>query len=74
MARIRSRGNRDTELALARLLRVHGITGWRRHTRLKVTRDMDRGRAGGIRSGGIRGAAGCCGAQAGVCCACGNTN
>ena len=31
MARIRSRGNRDTELALARLLRRHGITGWRRH-------------------------------------------
>jgi DNA mismatch endonuclease (patch repair protein) len=30
MARIRSRGNRDTELALARLFRRHGITGWRR--------------------------------------------
>ena len=30
MARIRSRGKRDTELALARLLRAHGITGWRR--------------------------------------------
>jgi len=29
MARIRSRGNRDTERALARLLRAHGITGWR---------------------------------------------
>ena len=31
MARIRSRGNRDTEMVLARLLREHGITGWRRH-------------------------------------------
>jgi DNA mismatch endonuclease (patch repair protein) len=30
MSRIRSRGNRDTELALARLLRANGITGWRR--------------------------------------------
>lgn len=31
MARIRSRGNRDTELALARRLRAKSITGWRRH-------------------------------------------
>jgi DNA mismatch endonuclease (patch repair protein) len=30
MSRIRSHGNRDTELALARLLRRQGITGWRR--------------------------------------------
>lgn len=30
MARIRARGNRDTELALARLMRQRGITGWRR--------------------------------------------
>ena len=30
MSRIRSRGNRDTELALARVFRRHGITGWRR--------------------------------------------
>jgi len=30
MARIRSRGNKDTELALAKLLRRHCITGWRR--------------------------------------------
>lgn len=35
MARIRSRGNRDTELALARLLRRHGITGWRRHQQIQ---------------------------------------
>jgi DNA mismatch endonuclease (patch repair protein) len=30
MSRIRSRGNKDTELALAKLFRVHRITGWRR--------------------------------------------
>jgi len=28
MSRIRGRGNKDTELALAKLLRRHGITGW----------------------------------------------
>jgi len=31
MSRIRGRGNKDTELVLAKLLRSHGITGWRRH-------------------------------------------
>lgn len=31
MARIRGRGNRSTEVALAKLLRLHRITGWRRH-------------------------------------------
>jgi len=31
MAAIRSRGNRDTELKLAAILRAAGITGWRRH-------------------------------------------
>jgi DNA mismatch endonuclease (patch repair protein) len=31
MSRIRGRGNKETELVLAKLLRVHGITGWRRH-------------------------------------------
>jgi len=30
MSRIRGRGNKDTELALARVLRANGITGWRR--------------------------------------------
>jgi len=38
MSRIRSRGNRDTELALAALLRAHKITGWRRHRLLRVAR------------------------------------
>jgi DNA mismatch endonuclease (patch repair protein) len=36
MSRIRSRGNRDTELALAKLLRAHGISGWRRHLLTRV--------------------------------------
>ena len=31
MSRIRSRGNRDTELALAQLFCRNKITGWRRH-------------------------------------------
>jgi DNA mismatch endonuclease (patch repair protein) len=31
MSRIRGRGNKDTELALMKLLRQHGITGWRRN-------------------------------------------
>jgi len=31
MTRIRGRGNRDTELLLARLMRQNHITGWRRH-------------------------------------------
>jgi DNA mismatch endonuclease (patch repair protein) len=31
MSRIRSRGNKDTELALAIFFRRHGITGWRRN-------------------------------------------
>jgi DNA mismatch endonuclease (patch repair protein) len=31
MSRIRSRGNKDTEVGLAKLLRRHKITGWRRH-------------------------------------------
>src|SRR5271169_3288884 len=31
MASIRSQGNKSTELKLANILRVAGITGWRRH-------------------------------------------
>ena len=31
MSRIRSRGNKETELALAKLLRANRISGWRRH-------------------------------------------
>lgn len=36
MSRIRSRGNAATELALAKLLRAAGITGWRRHALVRV--------------------------------------
>jgi len=31
MAAVRSKGNKTTELKLARILRSHCITGWRRH-------------------------------------------
>lgn len=34
MAAIRSKGNKDTEVCLARILRVGGISGWRRHVAL----------------------------------------
>ena len=34
MARIRGSGNRSTELRMVRLLRTHGINGWRRGSRL----------------------------------------
>ena len=37
MARIRGRGNKDTELALAAMLRAHGIFGWRRHLLIRAT-------------------------------------
>ena len=36
MSRIRGRGNKDTELALAKLLRRHGIKDWRRHALVRV--------------------------------------
>jgi DNA mismatch endonuclease (patch repair protein) len=35
MSRIRGRGNRDTELVLAKLLRAAGITGWRKHVEIR---------------------------------------
>ena len=31
MSRVHGRGNKDTELALVKMFRQHGITGWRRH-------------------------------------------
>jgi len=43
MSRIRSRGNRDTELALARQLRVHGIKRWRRHVGIRGRAVLPRG-------------------------------
>ena len=35
MSRIRSRGNQATELALMRVFRAEGITGWRRHFEIR---------------------------------------
>jgi DNA mismatch endonuclease (patch repair protein) len=43
MSRIRSRGNRDTELAMARLLRANGIKGWRRHLEIRGRVALPRG-------------------------------
>lgn len=37
MSRIRSTGNKDTELKLAAMMRESGITGWRRQIRLHTT-------------------------------------
>src|SRR5258705_7696179 len=34
MSRVRSRGNKTTELVAATLFRANGITGWRRHAKL----------------------------------------
>src|SRR4051812_1613849 len=34
MSRIRSTGNKETEIVFARLLRASGLCGWRRHTQL----------------------------------------
>ena len=42
MSRIRSRGNRATELELARLLRQLGITGWRRHCEIRIPNTVSR--------------------------------
>jgi DNA mismatch endonuclease (patch repair protein) len=36
MSRIRGRGNKDTELALAKLFRRNKITGWRRQTEVRI--------------------------------------
>jgi DNA mismatch endonuclease (patch repair protein) len=44
MSRIRGRGNKDTELALAKLLRAHGIGGWRRHLQVRIAERGTRNR------------------------------
>jgi len=36
MSLIRSRGNKDTEVVLAKIFRAHKISGWRRHLQLKI--------------------------------------
>jgi DNA mismatch endonuclease, patch repair protein len=40
MSRIRSTGNKDTELALIRVFRKKNISGWRRHWRLAGNPDF----------------------------------
>jgi len=40
MSRVRSRGNRTTELSAIQLLRQHGITGWRRHAKIVGKPDL----------------------------------
>ena len=42
MSRIRSRGNKDTELALVRVFRANGITGWRRQTEVRIQKSEAR--------------------------------
>jgi DNA mismatch endonuclease (patch repair protein) len=46
MSLIRSRGNKATEVAFMKLLRCHKISGWRRHTSVRLTPrgSMDGGR------------------------------
>jgi DNA mismatch endonuclease (patch repair protein) len=62
MSRIRSRGNKETELALIHIFRAHRIKGWRRHVLLKVDSgslmvDGGKGKARGYaRPTGARGA------------------
>jgi DNA mismatch endonuclease (patch repair protein) len=46
MSRIRGRGNKDTELALAKLLRAHRITGWRRHVEVRGEKAAGRRKSG----------------------------
>ena len=40
MARVRSRGNRSTELVVVSLLRANRITGWRRHLAMTGRPDL----------------------------------
>lgn len=42
MSRIRSRGNQATELALVRVFRAEGITGWRRQVEVRGQRGEGR--------------------------------
>jgi DNA mismatch endonuclease, patch repair protein len=49
MSRIRSRGNKGTEGALAKLLRRHKITGWRRHVQIVTSPRPSPQRGEGVR-------------------------
>ena len=50
MSRIRSRGNKDTELALMRVFRAQGITGWRRHVEVRGVKVEERGKTAALTS------------------------
>jgi DNA mismatch endonuclease (patch repair protein) len=50
MSRIRSRGNKDTELALAKLFRRHKVTGWRRQLEIAAAVGDRRHSAGAHRA------------------------
>jgi DNA mismatch endonuclease (patch repair protein) len=55
MARIRSRGNKETELALAKLFRRYRITGWRRQQTIVVgssEREVAHAHAGRLKTAG----------------------
>jgi DNA mismatch endonuclease, patch repair protein len=52
MSRIRSRGNKATELALMRLFRMERITGWRRHLAIRCNSEHRRRELGGAAAGG----------------------
>jgi DNA mismatch endonuclease (patch repair protein) len=54
MSRIRSRGNKETELALAKLLRRHGIIGWRRQLEIRKAENRKQKAAGARRRFAVR--------------------
>lgn len=54
MSRIRSRGNKDTELRLMAVFRAHGITGWRRHVVVKGQGVKMQGQGAATASGVVR--------------------
>lgn len=55
MARIRSQGNRDTELALMTLFRRLGITGWRRQHEIRGSKSEAHGPKSGARGPKLEG-------------------
>ena len=59
MSRIRGKGNKDTEIALAKLLRANHVTGWRRQGKVRIGdgkgRESGEGRVRGERRAGSGG-------------------
>jgi DNA mismatch endonuclease (patch repair protein) len=50
MSHIRGSGNKDTELAMMRIFRMHRITGWRRHVSVSLKDQGSRFKVRGSRS------------------------